>query len=119
MQLKEVKKESFKDKKVVVVGLARSGTGAANLLSLCGAKVCITDIRSQDSLKDNIDRLLPSVKVITGEHPAKAFNSADLIVVSPGVPLDIPPLAEAKAKGTPVIGELELAYQVIQSEVRE
>ena len=114
----EEKKNRFKGKSVLVVGLARSGTGAANLLSLCGAKkVCITDIKYQDSLRDNIKKLLPSIEVITGEHPVEVFNTADLIVVSPGVPFNIPPLADAKAKGIPVIGELELAYQVMQSEV--
>ncbi len=113
----EEKKNRFKDKRVIVVGLARSGTGAANLLSLCGAKkVCITDIKSQDSLRDNIKKLLPSIEVIAGEHPVEVFNTADLIVVSPGVPFNIPPLADAKAKGIPVIGELELAYQVIEIE---
>ena len=114
----EEKKNRFKGKSVLVVGLARSGTGAANLLSLCGAKkVCITDIKSQDSLRDNIKKLLPSIEVVAGEHPVEVFNTADLIVVSPGVPFNIPPLADAKAKGIPVIGELELAYQVMQSEV--
>ncbi len=114
----EEKRNRFKGKNVLVVGLARSGTGAANLLSLCGAKkVCITDIKSQDSLRDNIKKLLPSIEVIAGEHPVEVFNTADLIVVSPGVPFNIPPLADAKAKGIPVIGELELAYQVVQSEV--
>lgn len=114
----EEKRNRFKGKNVLVVGLARSGTGAANLLSLCGAKkVCITDIKSQDSLRDNIKKLLPSIEVIAGEHPVEIFNTADLIVVSPGVPFNIPPLADAKAKGIPVIGELELAYQVMQSEV--
>ncbi len=116
----EKKRNRFKGKNILVVGLASSGTGAANLLSLCGAKkVCITDIKSQDSLRDNIKKLLPSIEVIAGEHPVEAFNTADLIVVSPGVSFNIPPLVDAKAKGIPVIGEIELAYQVVQSEGRK
>jgi len=115
MQLNELTKERLKDKKVVVVGLARSGVGAANLLSCFGAEVCVTDIKPQEALKENIQKLLPAVKIITGEHPAKVFNASDLIVVSPGVPLNIPSIAEARKKGIPVIGELELAYQIVTS----
>ncbi|MEK7271756.1 MAG: hypothetical protein AAB015_02480, partial [Nitrospirota bacterium] len=104
----------FKDKKVLVVGLARSGVGSANLLSSFGAKVSVTDVKSYDFLADDIKKLSPSVKVIAGGHPEDIFSNSDLIVVSPGVPPDIPPLIHAKEKGIPVIGELELAYQVIQ-----
>ncbi len=111
----EEKKNSFKDKKVLVVGLARSGTGAANLLSLIGAKVWVTDIKPRDLLRNNIKRLLPSIKIIVGEYPEKIFNTADLIVVSPGVPLNIPPIMHARARGLPIIGELELAYQIVTS----
>ncbi|MEE8329156.1 MAG: UDP-N-acetylmuramoyl-L-alanine--D-glutamate ligase [Thermodesulfovibrionia bacterium] len=105
----------FKGKNVLVVGLARSGTGAANLLSSIGAKVRITDIKPRDLLMDNIEKLLPSIEIIAGEHPEEVFNTADLIVVSPGVPLDIPPVLRAIARGIPVIGEFDLAYQVIRS----
>lgn len=109
------KKCKFKGKNILVVGLARSGTGAANLLSSIGAKVRITDIKPRDLLMDNIEKLLPSIEIIAGEHPEEVFNTADLIVVSPGVPLDIPPVLRAIARGIPVIGEFDLAYQVIRS----
>ena len=105
----------FKDKKVLVVGLARSGVGSANLLSSFGAKVSVTDVKSYDFLADDIKKLSPSVKVIAGGHPEDIFSNSDLIVVSPGVPPDIPPLIHAKEKGIPVIGELELAYQIVMS----
>ncbi len=109
---------NFKNKKVLVVGLARSGVGAANLLASFGAQVCVTDIKSPEILADNIKRLSPSINVVAGKHPEEIFKASDLIVVSPGVPLHIPPLIKAKEKGIPVIGELELAYEVIKSEVR-
>ncbi|MCK5138922.1 MAG: UDP-N-acetylmuramoyl-L-alanine--D-glutamate ligase [Thermodesulfovibrionia bacterium] len=108
----------FTDKKVLVVGLARSGIGAANLLCSCGAQVSVTDIKSRDYLKDNIKKLFPSIKVIAGEYPEELFDTADIIVVSPGVLLDIPPLKRAREKGIPIIGELELAYQAAESMVR-
>ncbi|MFV1977666.1 MAG: UDP-N-acetylmuramoyl-L-alanine--D-glutamate ligase, partial [Candidatus Scalindua sp.] len=111
----EERKNTFKNKNVLVVGLARSGTGVANLLSSFGAKVSITDTKSRSSLEADIKKLLPSIKVITDGNPEGAFDTADLIVVSPGVPLSIMPLVHARTKGIPVIGELELAYQVIQN----
>ncbi|MEW6715662.1 MAG: UDP-N-acetylmuramoyl-L-alanine--D-glutamate ligase [Nitrospirota bacterium] len=109
----EIKKE-FKNMKVLVAGLARSGTGAANLLSMLGANVTITDKKSGSSLKADIDRLDPSIKVITGENLEHLFTEADLIVVSPGIPLSIRPIVKAREHGVPVIGELELAYRVIK-----
>lgn len=105
----------FRDKKILVVGLARSGRGAANLLSSAGAHVTITDKRPRSLLEEHISKLPPDVKIVTGENPEEVFNEADLILVSPGVPLSIPLLANARAKGIPVIGELELAYQSVRS----
>jgi UDP-N-acetylmuramoylalanine--D-glutamate ligase len=108
----KAKRNRFKDKKVLVVGLARSGTGAANLLASLGAKVSITDTKTRSALEANIRMLEPSVNVITGGNPEDVFLESDLIVLSPGVPPDIPPLVLARAKGIPIIGELELAFQV-------
>ncbi|MBI5188520.1 MAG: UDP-N-acetylmuramoyl-L-alanine--D-glutamate ligase, partial [Nitrospirae bacterium] len=103
----------IKDKKVTVVGLARSGVGAANLLSELGADVTVTDKKTEYELNDFVKKLNSSIKRVLGGHPEDIFISADMIVVSPGVQLDIPPIANAKAKGIPIIGELELAYQII------
>ena len=110
----------IKGKKITVVGLARSGAGAAGLLSLMGAEVTVTDKRPENELIDMVKELGPSVKLALGGHPEEVFSAADLIVVSPGVPLEIRPIASAKAKGIPVIGELELAFQIIEkAECRE
>ncbi|MBI4688106.1 MAG: UDP-N-acetylmuramoyl-L-alanine--D-glutamate ligase [Nitrospirae bacterium] len=106
----------FKDKNVLVVGLARSGVGASNLLACIGANVYATDTKPAESLKENIAKLSPAVKVAAGCHDEELFNNADLIVISPGVPLDMPLLLKAKAKGTPIIGELELAYEILMSD---
>jgi len=110
----------LKGKKITVVGLARSGVGAANLLSEMGAAVTVTDIKSKDKLAGSIKKLAPSVRLALGGHPDDLFMSADMIIVSPGVPLEIKPIASAKANGIKVIGELELAYQILQkSEVEK
>ncbi len=108
-------KLEVKDKNVTIVGLARSGIGAANLLSKLGAEVTVTDIKKENELKDFIPGLIPSVRLALGAHPEEVFLSSDMLVISPGVPLTIPPILKAKSRGIPIIGELELAYQIIQS----
>lgn len=104
----------IKGKKILIFGLARSGVGAANLLARSGAEVTVTDKKSKGELTVFIERLLPSVRLALGGHPDGIFKNTDLIVVSPGVPLDIPPLKKAKDAGIKIIGELELAYQIIR-----
>jgi len=106
----------FKNRKVLVVGLARSGAGAVNLLSFLGADVTVTDSRPRNALMKYIEKLPPEIKVVAGGNPEELFELADLIVVSPGVPLDIPLLKHARRKGVPVIGELELAYKAVMSD---
>jgi UDP-N-acetylmuramoylalanine--D-glutamate ligase len=103
---------NLKDKHVTVVGLARSGKGAANLLSELGAMVTVTDLKTEDQLNDFIPGLKPSVRLALGSHPEDIFAKADMLVISPGVPLDMPPIAMAAARGVPVIGEFELACQI-------
>ncbi len=112
IQVKE-KIKTFKGKKILVVGLARSGVGAANLLSELGAHVSVTDKQSESVLQDKMEKLLPGIRVVAGENPQELFDAADMIVISPGVPQNIGPLQHAKAGGVPIIGELELAYQAI------
>jgi UDP-N-acetylmuramoylalanine--D-glutamate ligase len=107
-------KSTIRDKKVTVVGLARSGVGAANMLSRLGADVTVTDIKRKEELKDFISRLNKSVKLVLAEHPEHIFTKADLLVISPGIQLNIPQIINARSKGVPVIGELELAYQIIR-----
>ena len=105
---------NLKDKRVTVVGLARSGVGAANLLAAMGARVTVTDLKTEELLQDEVRRLSPSVQRSLGGHPGELFSSADMLVVSPGVP-KIRQISVARAKGVPIIGELELAWQVIHA----
>ena len=105
----------MKGKRVTVVGLARSGVGAANLLSSLGAAVTVTDMKAEPELAENLKRLSPGVARVLGSHPDGLFTGADLVVVSPGVPLASPSMMKALASGAEVIGELELAYRVSDS----
>jgi UDP-N-acetylmuramoylalanine--D-glutamate ligase len=101
-------------KKVTVFGLARSGVGAANLLSFLGSDVTVTDRKPATDLAEYAGRLSPEIKQCLGAYP-EVLNGTDLVVVSPGVPLTIEPLIKARKEGIKIIAELELAYQVINS----
>lgn len=101
-------------KRVFIFGLGRSGVGAANLLAMAGAEVTVTDKKSERELKEYIQRLSPSVNLSLGDYP-HSMNGTDLVVVSPGVPLRIEPIVKAREKGIKIIGELELAYQIVTS----
>lgn len=107
----------IKGKRMLVFGLQRSGTGAANLLKGMGADVSVTDIKSEKDLKDFIALLKPSIRLFLGGHPHRILDDVDLIVVSPGVPLQIEPLKKARLKGIEVIGELELAYRILRGSI--
>jgi UDP-N-acetylmuramoylalanine--D-glutamate ligase len=108
----------LKGKKVLVVGLGKSGLAAALFLRLKGAQVTVSDIRSAESLAKEIPALLEEgIMVEAGGHGLLTFRRQDLIVVSPGVPLNTPELVQARNFGRPVIGELELAARFLKGKV--
>jgi len=105
----------LKGKKVLVVGLGKSGLAAALFLRRRGAYVTVSDVRSAETLANDIPALLDEgIMVETGGHGLLTFRRQDLIVVSPGVPLDTPELAQVRSFGLPVIGELELAARFLK-----
>jgi UDP-N-acetylmuramoylalanine--D-glutamate ligase len=105
----------LKGKKVLVVGLGKSGLEAALFLRRRGARVTVSDMRSAEALAKDIPALLEEgIMVEAGGHGLLTFRRQDLIVVSPGVPLDTPELVQAKAFGRTVIGELELAAHFLK-----
>jgi UDP-N-acetylmuramoylalanine--D-glutamate ligase len=100
------------NKRVLVVGLGKSGVASALFLKSRGARVTVSDSKPQEQFGDEIPTLLDhGVAVETGGHGERTFQGQDLIVVSPGVPVDAPPLVQARALGETVIGEIELAAQ--------
>src|SRR6266478_3971075 len=102
------------NKRVLVVGLGKSGVASALFLQARGAKVTVSDAKPQDQLGEEIPVLLDhGIAVETGGHGERTFRGQDLIVVSPGVPVDSPALVQARALGEPVIGEIELAAQFL------
>jgi len=105
-------------KKVLIVGAARSGIGAAKFLVAQGAVVALTDQKPIEkwtpealALKDLGVGLLP------GEPPSWLLDQLDLVVVSPGVPATIIPIRYAERAGAEVIGEVELAYRYLKGRV--
>jgi UDP-N-acetylmuramoylalanine--D-glutamate ligase len=101
--------------RVVVVGAARSGVAAAELLARRGAKVTLTD---QKEVVADAERLRAAgVELELGAADAPAVQRADLVVMSPGVPIELSAVAAARARGIPVIGELELAFRWLRGRV--
>jgi UDP-N-acetylmuramoylalanine--D-glutamate ligase len=108
----------LKGKKVLVVGLGKSGLAAALFLRRRGAQVTVSDLRSAQALGKEIPSLLEAgIAVEAGGHGLLTFRRQDLIVVSPGVPLNTPELVQVRNLGLPVIGELELAARFLKGDV--
>src|ERR1017187_7702979 len=100
------------NKKVLVVGLGKSGVASALFLKSKGALVTVSDAKPQQQLGSELSLLLDhGIAIETGGHGERTFRGQDLIVVSPGVPVDAPLLQQARAMGETVIGEIELAAQ--------
>ncbi len=100
-------------KKVMVLGMARSGVAAAKLLSSLGAQVRISDQKTKEKLAAAVAPLeaCENIEWRLGEAAEAALEGQDILVISPGVPIDSATVKQAQAMGVEVIGELELGYQ--------
>jgi UDP-N-acetylmuramoylalanine--D-glutamate ligase len=107
--------EKFADKNISVFGLARSGIAAAKKLVSLGARVMVSEIRPVSEIDAEVIKEIQGLKIDleAGGHSSRSIESAELIVVSPGVHLDLPVLERAKEKGIPIISEIELAYRLL------
>jgi UDP-N-acetylmuramoylalanine--D-glutamate ligase len=106
----------LKGKRVLVVGLGKSGAASALFLKDHGARVTVSDTKTEAELAAEIPALLDAgIAVETGGHGERTFREQDLIVVSPGVPVDAPTLQTARSLGSPVIGEIELAARFMRA----
>jgi UDP-N-acetylmuramoylalanine--D-glutamate ligase len=105
-------------KKVLVVGLARTGVAVALFSAGYGATVTATDEKPEAQLAETAARLRDAgVKLELGGHNPASFLEQDLIVVSPGVPAKLPPLDQARTKGVPVWSEVELAWRFLRGKL--
>ena len=108
----------LKNKRVLVVGLGKSGISAALFLRGQGAWSYAAERYAQVALAAEIPALLEAgIMVESGGHGLLTFRRSDLIVVSPGVPMDTPEVKQVVAFGLPVIGELELASRFLKGRV--
>ena len=109
----------LKGKKVLVFGAGKSGIGAADLLGSAGAQPVIydgnADLDKEVVLHKTNGKYTP--EIWAGDFPERALDSLDLVVLSPGVPTDLPLVKSFYEKGLPVWSEVELAYRTGKGEV--
>ncbi len=107
----------LKSKRVLVVGLGKSGLAAARFLKTLGARVTVSDARPAMLIAELSELLEQGFMVEAGSHGLLTFRRQDLIVVSPGVPMSTPELKQVRAMGAHIIGELELGFEYLKGEV--
>ena len=101
----------YNGKKALVCGMARSGIAAAKLLNRLGARVTLQDMKKREEISADVLALEgEGIVLYTGANPDEIACAQDLIVLSPGIPCDLPFIAAAENAGIEVISEVELAY---------
>jgi len=104
---------NFKGKKVLVAGIAKSGISAAILLKNLGAFVTVSDSKTEDKIVDEVAKLkVYDISLYLGKNPDDIVKEQDLIVLSPGVPCDLPFISEAEKNNISVWSEIELGYRL-------
>ena len=103
----------LKGKKVLLVGLAKTGISTIKCLAKYGADITVNDIKTEDQLEEIIAEIkdIDGIKYILGHHPEN-ISDIDMVVVSPGVPLDLPFIKKVIEENKELIGEVELAYEL-------
>ncbi len=105
-------------KRILVVGLARTGVAVARFLLKLGAEVTVTDMKDETAVEPFLSQLKGlKITLELGCHTTETFLMADLIVVSPGVPMDIKPLQMARLEQRPIIGDVELASRFMDAPI--
>lgn len=106
------------NKRILVVGLARSGMAAAKVLRQLGAIVIANDIKDRSQLDEVYTELDPiGVEWALGKTPDGYLEQVDLVVISPGIPIDTPFIKKATQMGIEVISEVELAYRLCKAPI--
>jgi UDP-N-acetylmuramoylalanine--D-glutamate ligase len=110
--------EDYGGRRVLVVGLARSGLAATELLLGRGAFVVANDRRSREELEPvALELESRGAELVLGSHPLDLLREVDLVVLSPGVRIDLPLVEEARRRGTPLWSELELGFRELRGTV--
>ncbi len=108
----------WQGKRVLIVGMARSGIAAAQLLHKAGALVTVNDTKTEDAFGEKLDELKTlNLNFRLGEDGLAALENQDMLVISPGVPIDAPIVQKAEKMRIPVLGEMEMAAQFIKCDM--
>lgn len=101
-----------------MVGLAREGVSLVRFLAAIGAEVTANDRAPAPALEKTVASLqgLP-VRFVLGDHPLETFLGSDVLFVSPGVPQELPPLAEARRRGVPISSETQLFFELCRGRI--
>jgi len=112
---------NFNGKKALVAGVARSGVSAAVLLKKYGASVTVSDLKTEDKFENCIDSINAlkknNIVLRLGKNPDDIIQNFDLLVLSPGIPCDLPFVLKAEKLNIPVWSEIELAYRICKCPV--
>ena len=112
---KEVHKLRERRRKTLIVGLGKTGLSCARYLSSRGVPLAVTDSRELPPALAQLREELPDAALFLGGFNAAAFNAAERLIVSPGVPLNEPLIQQAIAQGVSVLGDIELFCQVVNA----
>ncbi len=113
-----MRKDRIIGKRISILGMARSGLACAKLLKEIGAEVFVSEIKREEPLTSEINQLKElNIDFETGGHTSRAILDKDFIVVSPGIPLDIPILSQAESSGIPIFSEIEVAFWLTDAKV--
>lgn len=108
----------FADKHIVVLGAGISGIAAAKIACKLGASVVLNDAKTEEQIKYNLNELKElNVKLILGKQTVEIFKDADIVILSPAVPLHIPLLAEVEKLGIKIISEIEFAWYIAKAPI--
>lgn len=106
----------FAGKKITVMGLGLLGRGVgdATFLAECGAEVTVTDLKSEEELRESVEKIkhFPNVRLVLGGHDEKDFENVDMVLVAAGVPLDSPYVAHARAAGVRLVQSAALLAEL-------
>ena len=108
---------NFSDKKVLVCGMARSGISVAELINDLGGTVTLQDLKSRENLGDVKYLEDKGIVIYSGKNPDDIIFDQDLIIISPGIPCDLPFIVEAEKNNIPVLSEVEISFRLCKANV--
>ncbi|MGE5893242.1 MAG: UDP-N-acetylmuramoyl-L-alanine--D-glutamate ligase [bacterium] len=111
--MKDIDIQDYWRKRCHIIGIARSGVKTANLLHRLGAQVSISDTAAPEKLAGFLGELERGIQAFPGRQDTGLLAGVEMLIVSPGVPLDSGIIQDAERQAIEVIGEIELAYRVI------